>query len=213
MSSLGPVNGNGELSEYLNEDGALRSCISLENTSFELPLLPFEVLGRSGSPGTICVFGPCAQPVLAAGQGDVVIAAARYGLGRVVAISHEGYIENAAQIQSGPELLYCLTTWAGGPLGRVPRVGCLGHALSWLAERLHEAGLGELVEVVEWEDNCDVVIWIGETGSGDVCESTVDISTTLYGQLLPFMERGGGLIVAMCPWGFEQVCSSICLRA
>ena len=49
-----------------------------------------------------------------------------------------------------------------------------------------------------------LLIWIGKTGSGDVCE--LEDANKDWHHLLAFVhEQGGGLLVATCPWGFEQV--------
>ena len=206
------------------------------------PVLDFTHLGRNSMvPGTICVFGEQASPLITspAPAYDVIVAAGRLGSGRCVAVSHEGYLSNAVNIENGVRLWQTLVTWAAGEsratalglhttdfdsvkpvvqtrdtsaskeagLHKVIHIGCMGHSQAWLRDRIVESGLQDSMVAVDWKaaPSCDVVVWIGETGSGDVVESTTKIETTPYADLLTFVHRGGGLVVGMCPWGFEQV--------
>lgn len=43
---------------------------------------------------------------------------------------------------------------------------------------------------------------MGTQGSGNVCEIA---DAYKYKEIISFIQGGGGLLVAMCPWGFEQV--------
>ncbi|MFA5192694.1 MAG: hypothetical protein WC740_18455, partial [Verrucomicrobiia bacterium] len=53
-------------------------------------------IAAPGAPGTLCVFGDAAFPVVAGSTGreslGAVVGAARFGNGRVVAFSHDGYL-------------------------------------------------------------------------------------------------------------------------
>jgi hypothetical protein len=172
--------------------------------------LPFAKLGRSGTPGTVLLFGEKTHPSLTTPDGDCVVGTAIYGSGRAVAIAHEGYISNARHLESGSELLLSVIRWAAGkdlPLSSPICVACVGHDVAWLQNCFEKAKLDDKCKAVApFASECHVIIWIGETGSGDVVDRSADITTTFFGQLLPYVEHGGGLIVAMCPWGFEQVC-------
>src|SRR6218665_2993570 len=54
-----------------------------------------KVLPKEGVPGRIVVFGKHAEPILTGTNAeDVLVAAAEFGKGRIVAISHTGYSAN-----------------------------------------------------------------------------------------------------------------------
>lgn len=65
-------------------------------------LAGIEVLARPGVPGNLVVFGEDAFAVVTGGkQPEPVVAAARVGRGRVVAMAHSGYLDAGAISQDG----------------------------------------------------------------------------------------------------------------
>lgn len=173
------------------------------------PRFRFSELGRSGTPGIIHVLGPYARALITSPppQCDAVVAAAEIGAGRLVAAAHEGYFSCPLEIQNGPIFWNDVVSWAGHSTGAGPvRVGCHGRDTSWLAALIEKMKFqDQFVAVPAQDPTCAVVIWLGTTGSGNIVPKEADIRATEFGWLLPFMERGGGLVLSMCPWGFEQV--------
>lgn len=179
------------------------------------PKLQFDKLGRSGVPGVVHVLGPNAEAIFTSPppQCDAVAAAAEGpNNGRVVAVAHEGYITHPSDLTHGPDFWREIVSWAGhygggrGGSGAPVRVGCHGRDTAWLTDVLKKAHLeGSFIVVNEQDPSCNVIVWIGTTGSGNVMSKYTDIRTTEFGFLLNFVERGGGLVVSMCPWGFESV--------
>ena len=103
-------------------------------------LVGVEVLEQVGVPGPVVAFGPKAFPVLTDGRGEAVVAAARFGAGRVVAIGHGGYI--------------------GEPSGESGRGRLMRNAIAWTSSGTPEARVAALSEGLAL-DAIDVVTWPG----------------------------------------------------
>ncbi|RMH02779.1 MAG: hypothetical protein D6702_07720 [Planctomycetota bacterium] len=73
-----------------------------------------ETLEQVGLPGPVVVFGPAAFAVLTSADGQAVVAAARYGAGRVVAFGHSGYLAEAPPDSGRGRLLTNAFRWAAG---------------------------------------------------------------------------------------------------
>ena len=154
-----------------------------------------EALPQVGIPGPVAVFGADAFAVLTGDEGGrsrAVVAAARLGQGRAVAFGHSGYFgPRAFGSPGGGRLLANAARWAGG--GEAPRVR-LPLGRGELARFLFEQGC----EVAPCADDLpdlrptDVVLWTDE----------LDVSPE---RLLAHVHGGGGLVVAVCPWGTQQV--------
>ncbi|MBI4878543.1 MAG: hypothetical protein HY812_02645 [Planctomycetes bacterium] len=141
--------------------------------------VPF--LEQRGVPGTVLVFGPSAFAVLTANpRPEAVVAAARFGEGRVLAVAHEGYLaaEALARRESGASRLF-------------------HNALGWLAPRVETPRVGYI----------DTHRKPATLGEADVLVSldTSDLDEETLAAIRQFVAQGGGLICAVCPWGFEQV--------
>eukprot|EP00048_Salpingoeca_helianthica_P008175 m.119661 g.119661 ORF g.119661 m.119661 type:complete len:717 (-) comp14532_c0_seq5:37-2187(-) len=176
----------------------------------EGPKFTFDTLGRSGVPGVVHALGPYARALITTPppQCDAIAASAEIGAGRLVAVSHEGYISHAKGLLNGIPFWSAIVSWAGHSRGdgKVVKVGVYGKDVSWLASLITAMELQAQFAAVPAQDpTCDVVLWMGTTGSGNVVPKEADIRATEFAWFLPFMERGGGLIVSMCPWGFEQI--------
>ena len=150
-----------------------------------------ERLERHGVPGTLVVFGDEAFPVITANDPpEAMAAAARFGKGRVVAVAHGAYLEpgTLARKESGAARLFSgALRWAAdqdGPLA----VGILG-ADGGLADLLSAEG-----HIVRPGLDVDVLIW--RSGGEEASEQQA---------IREFVAAGGGLISAVCPWGYEQV--------
>ncbi|MBM4086380.1 MAG: hypothetical protein FJ272_16465, partial [Planctomycetes bacterium] len=75
-------------------------------------------IAAPGVPGSLCVFGEQAFPVVTGKAGkfqEPVVAAARLGAGRVVAFGHDGYLNADALAAAGTgRLMLNAVRWAGG---------------------------------------------------------------------------------------------------
>jgi hypothetical protein len=179
--------------------------------TMEGPRFEFSELGRSGVPGVVHVLGPYARALITTPPPhcDAIAAAAEIGAGRLVAVSHEGYISHAQNVLNGAAFWSAIVSWAGHAReGEPVRVGVHGKDVAWLTKVIATINLqARFVAVPAQDPSCQVVLWMGTTGSGNVVPKEADIRATEFAWFLPFLERGGGLIVSMCPWGFEQVSS------
>ena len=155
-----------------------------------------DALAAPGTPGWAVPFGAGAFALLTAEDEALpVISAARAGRGRVLALAHGGWLagdplegelggtrsllENALSWCAGGELPSSIVVWGGSPsLERSLQAFTSGSVTS--EERI-EAG--------------SVVVW-GEAYMP---------SGKSEAQLVEHVRAGGGLICAVCPWGWAQV--------
>ena len=151
-----------------------------------------------GLPGPICVFGPRAFAVIA-GKGSgknapamPVVAAARFGEGRVVAFGHDGYLLTASlQTADTGKLFANAIAWVR-PDAVKPEVVVFRSSL--LAAHLEKAGfkivpgtLGKLAH--------DQVLVL----------AVMDLSNTEIEAVSQFVQAGGGLVCAALGWGWQQL--------
>ncbi|RYG31402.1 hypothetical protein EON81_22970, partial [bacterium] len=139
---------------------------------------------RPGLPGFVALTdrNSLAFVVGKTGHGDrAVMAAARYGQGRVVAIAHDGWTS------PNPESKTVMTNavrWAGG--GGFPDVGVFSDTAEKLvptlglkAKRLRDGEIaGQVLVITEHADPNKVRDWVS---------------------------RGGGVVALCCPWGWAQL--------
>lgn len=146
-------------------------------------LAGIDALEQVGVPGPVVVFGPDAFAVLTDAHGEALVAAARHGAGRVVAIGHSGYLAAAPDDASRARLLRNALHWAAGaPAGTAPPRATDVRAEDGFA-------------------GSQVVTWAG----GDLPPATVEA-------LRAFVAAGGGLVVGECPWGWQQLHPALTLR-
>ncbi len=141
-------------------------------------------LEQTGIPGPVVAFGPDAFAVLTAANGEAVVAAARFGEGRVVAFGHGGYL-------------------GAGPEGS-GRARLLANAIAWVSPDFEPGA--EVAPVIADVRAADfsvaaVVTWAG----GDIPPAT-------RVALRDFVHAGGGLVVGECPWGWQQLHPALELR-
>ena len=151
-----------------------------------------------GLPGPICVFGPRAFAVIV-GKGNgknapamPVVAAARFGQGRVVAFGHDGYLSPASlQTADTGRLIANAIAWAK-PGAAAPEVVVL-RAKS-LASHLEKAGF----KIVPGT--------LGQLAPGQVLVLPVmGLSDTEIEAVSQFVQAGGGLVCAGLGWGWQQL--------
>ncbi len=156
-----------------------------------------DALERPGVPGNLVVFGDDAFAVVTGGKRpEPVVAAARFGKGRVVVMAHSGYLAaSTLPIESDTRgrLLRNALEWTvhGRKGARVGLIGSDPHLTAALSARGFETTNSiDVSEPLELE----IVIW--KNGAGDA--ATADA-------MVEFVEAGGSLITAACPWGWAQL--------
>ena len=158
-------------------------------------------IAAPGAPGTLCVFGDAAFPVVVGGTGKEssgpVVGAARFGNGRVVAFSHNGYFgaETLATADTAA-LMVNAARWAAG--GRAPATGAK------LRVALYRKG--DLTEFFDKHGFKAADADLRRLNSVHVLVSNAhgfsdkDVET-----VTKFVAGGGGLITGSCGWGWAQV--------
>jgi hypothetical protein len=155
-----------------------------------------------GAPGGMCVFGPQAFTVVAGTTGKKgdselpVVAAARFGQGRVAGLGHTGYFDTKAleKLDTG-KLIVNLIRWTSGKSN--PRVGIIreGHLETYLRSRgMTVAPLPGKDMSAELKD-CDVLCCNSDR-FGDEKSRTA---------LLQFIRNGGGVVGTLTGWGWQQL--------
>ncbi len=157
-------------------------------------------IARAGTPGIVAVFGDNAFPVVVGGVAKDVqaplVAAAELGSGRIVAFAHSGYFSREVLSKlDGPRFVSNCVRWSAREPKRALRVRVAGGPedfTSFLGEQGFEArsakSVGDLAGV-------DVLFWF-ECDRGNAGDEA---------NVVEFVERGGGLLVAETPWGWLQL--------
>lgn len=141
-------------------------------TSWEVPKGPV--------PCELLLTGEAAFPVMVNDQGQVLIAASSYGRGRLVVVSHEGYLLDDAGL--APFLLNAvgwLRPTPNAPVGVHP-------ALEALAGILQGAGVQAQLEAEPG------------TALGVYCVNAY--GDCMSAELIQFVKRGGGLLIGGQAW-------------
>lgn len=131
-----------------------------------------------GTPGRVVVYGDDAIPVICGNnEGDVLVACAEYGKGRVIVLSQGDYL---ADIVGSPQ---------DGPVARFQ-----ANMKQWVSRQQLTSDTGGIKLLtdsrsVENLDECKIVIWSGGELLSDVRHTVVN-----------FMLGGGGLIYGVAPW-------------
>lgn len=155
-----------------------------------------RVVDAPGLPGPVCVFGESAFAVVTGRtkQGAVLplVAASRFGRGRVVAFGKDGFLgAKALAMGDTARLVANSIRWAAGKSGPV-RVGV--HQRDALVEHLRGLGLDARVAS------------LGQLQQVDVLMARPNrVPRSDLGRLSQFVAQGGGLIVAELGWGWLQL--------
>ena len=157
-----------------------------------------ERIASPGVPATLCLLSPEAFPVVRARVGEVkhaVVAASRFGRGRVVAFGHSSYFGSGPlwSEQTG-KLLQNAAVWSGQK--SQPRIRCFGaRDVAQYFEPLFR--------------NCESVgrsQWHEELGRVDVLILGEALTDSADQKLLTrFVRSGGGVIVTGIGWGWQQL--------
>ncbi|XP_019337677.1 TRPM8 channel-associated factor 2 [Alligator mississippiensis] len=130
-------------------------------------------------PCELLITGDKAFPVVVSDNGQVLIAASQYGKGRLVVISHEGYLGNPRFSQFLQNAVNWLRSSPGVLIG-------VHNSLDPLSELLLQAGT-KVQAGVELSDSFGVY-----------CTDAYDY--TQAEALVPFVKRGGGLLIGGQAW-------------
>ncbi|XP_010997683.3 LOW QUALITY PROTEIN: TRPM8 channel-associated factor 2 [Camelus dromedarius] len=135
-------------------------------TSWDVPKDPI--------PSELLLTGEAAFPVMVNDQGQVLIAASSYGQGRLVVVSHEGYLLEAGLAPFLLNAVGWLCPSRGAPIGAHP-------SLASLASILQGSGVEAQVQPEPGEP------------LGVYCITAYD--DTMTAELIQFVKRGGGLLI------------------
>ncbi|HUS93028.1 MAG TPA: M60 family metallopeptidase [Phycisphaerae bacterium] len=162
-------------------------------------------IASPGIPGPLCVWGKDAFPVATAPAGgevrEPVVAAARLGKGRLVALGHTGYLDGGAfGVGDTSRLLANAVRWAAGRTdadGKPVRVGV--HQQADLAALLAKQGMAvRAMDGADWAEKL--------AGFDVVClQSTAPTTPARRAALGRFVEGGGGAVLAGLGWGWLQL--------
>ncbi|HSH94880.1 MAG TPA: M60 family peptidase N-terminal accessory domain-containing protein, partial [Roseimicrobium sp.] len=155
-------------------------------------------LALVGSPGQLCVYGTNAFPVIAGDVGKsgdaVVVAAARWNRGRVVAYSHNGYID-ASKDADAQRLMLNAVRWTG----QIPAPKVAVRKKAGLVKQLQ----GQQIPV----EALDGATWIDRLKDFKVlcCDSEEIKGDDVQKAVREFVQNGGGLVTGSTGWGWLQV--------
>ncbi|MGA2499089.1 MAG: M60 family metallopeptidase, partial [Tepidisphaeraceae bacterium] len=160
-----------------------------------------STIAAPGVPGPVVVFGEQAFPVIAARDGrnttSAVVAAARFGKGRIFTLGHNGYLDpETLAIADTAKLMQNAITWSAGENKPKPRVGLVN--LAGLSAWLTKTGFQPVVlQGANWAD---------KLGGLDVLiAEPAGFTDTQVAAVHKFIEAGGGFIGASLGWGWSQL--------
>ncbi len=158
-----------------------------------------------GAPGSLAIHGPGAEAVVVGKTGEgaqvAVVALAKAGKGRIVAMGHNGYFgKQAIQTADTGRLLVNAARWAGGGQAKAepsraasPRVGVIGEPD--VLAHLQAAGLTATETKAGAWAGFDIIVAEPESLGGPAGIAA----------LRQFLRDGGGLITAATGWGWAQI--------
>ena len=158
-------------------------------------------IAAPGAPGTLHVFGDAAFPVVIGGAGREsqvpVVGAARFGNGRVVAFSHNGYLgTEALETADTVALMVNAVRWAAG--GRALAAGTKLHVGLYRKDGL--AGFFDKHGFKAGDADLHRLNAVHVLVSDAHSFSDKDVEV-----VAKFVADGGGLITGSCPWGWAQL--------
>lgn len=154
-------------------------------------------IASPGIPGSVAVYGPDAFPVIVGKAGEQVaapvIAAARLGKGRIIALGHDGYFgKETLETADTGQILVNAVTWAAADKA-APRVGVIGlrETLAFLLSR----GLNArpIAADADFRD-VDVLVLMHD-----------GVQNARIPAVRDFVRSGGGLIAGSTGWGWSQI--------
>lgn len=144
-------------------------------------------LRGSSVPCNLLLAGDHAFPLLMNGQGQVLMAASRYGRGRIVVISHETYLATS------PALLKNALTWLRGDQSNSSSVGA-HTSISFVADSFRDSGF-QANFVNEFRDDSGFGVYVTNAYSVDADAD----------KLVAFLKAGGGVLIGGQAWHWASV--------
>jgi len=188
------------VSFYLTLAFTFSNTASAELADRLLPLLDqVSMIDAPGVPGSVCVFGENAFPVVSAKSGGhrvAVIAVSEMKRGRLAAFGHTDYLspKTLEKADTG-KLLLNIIRWLAGENAGDKAIGILGNP-----------------EVVKWFKSKDVKAelvpadWVNHLSSFSVlCSGQRDFSKPEQEAIIESVEAGGGFAMTTTGWGWLQV--------
>lgn len=154
-----------------------------------------EKIGISGVPGPICVFGDTAFAVIAAGPKEKqvpLVAAAKFGKGRVVTFGHGGYLnpETLKQVDTLTFFKNCIDWTANKRSEPTIRIFRYKKLTAFLSEQQLNASDTDLTDL----GSADILI----IDAGQIDSQNIK-------KLQTFVSNGGGLVTDGLGWGWKQL--------
>ncbi|XP_063414915.1 TRPM8 channel-associated factor homolog [Mytilus trossulus] len=135
-------------------------------------------------PGVMFVYGENSQAILANKRGHVLCAAAEYGKGRIIVFSHNVFVNSFGKNDTkrkNKRFNENIRNWMTKNTDKGNEIPCFSDYFK---------------EFYELPPECRILTWNG------LPVRTEDQSVL---KLLDWVEKGGGLICGVCPWGFAEV--------
>ncbi len=182
---------------------AIASLAIGSNTDIDFLRQDVEKIGIAGSPGPVCVFGDQAFAVITGAQRDVklpVVAAARYGQGRIVAFGHNDYLgpSTLQQVDTLRFFKNCIQ-WTNKEK-KCPVVGVFQNKM--LTDYLTGQKIDARSVNLENLNSVDILV----LSAGQVKAKNVKSFDA-------FVADGGGMIIAGLGWGWKQLNPGKSLRS
>ncbi|CAN5328178.1 hypothetical protein BH23VER1_BH23VER1_35780 [soil metagenome] len=155
-----------------------------------------ESIDKPGAPGPLVVWGERAFPVVVGKSGSAVeplVAAARWGEGRVVAFGHNGYLNSTGE--DSVRFRRNALRWAAGKAGEAKVSAALWNGAERLGAELEAAGMR--VERAELDRLARYDVVILDTGALTEEKDRERVRK--------FVESGGGLVCGSLGWGWLQL--------
>ena len=160
-------------------------------------------IGAPGAPGNVVIFGLNAYPVVVGKEGEAisqpVVAAARWGKGRVVIYGHNGYL--APDTHADTELLVLNSLrWAAGAANQTAPIKVGLRRMAGMEKFLRgQTGISvERLDGPGWENRL--------TGVQVICsDSEIAASESEQKALRQYLLNGGGWVSASTGWGWAQL--------
>jgi hypothetical protein len=168
-----------------------------------------EIVAPGAIPGDLAVTGADAFVVLTARMGRArlpMVAAARYGKGRAVAVGHEGFLGGQSLRNAGNARLAAnAARWAAGKASGALRVGLLNGDSAPVRPVLEAAGCA--VSTVRPADLPGALggidlLWLNQAGLDGANLSRTDA-------VRQWVQRGGGVVVSGPAWGWQMLNPSL----
>ncbi|KAJ7990207.1 hypothetical protein DPEC_G00297920 [Dallia pectoralis] len=141
----------------------------------------FEIHGGA-IPSEVLVHGPLAFPIAATPDGRAFLAGAYYGQGRVIVVTHEGYMGREEMAPFWINAIRWLDEGRNGPVGILPQLDFATPVLSRSGLPCQKTGF-----------RSDLSVYVGTCYSGDNAKNIQD-----------FVAEGGGLLIGGHAWYWAQ---------